>query len=343
MEPFTIVKSELSKHLPDKFVFIGYASFEERSTTISLAINPSQISKAIIFHTKENDDSMSRTIIGKQSSLNPEFIELDIKNPIDIGRRMTSEVKKILSMNKAALVIDITTFTHETLLMLLKLIYTNIKCFSSVTCLYNNAEIYSVNDQPEQAWLSKGCRDVRNVIGYPGLIRPSAKTCLILLTGFELERATKLIELIEPDKLVLGNGLEPLNEKHAKLMKYFSEEFMKWQNSYKSIVKPTFYFSCKNIAKTVEELNRIIAEDSDDNYIIIPLNTKLSTIAVAITALQNRKIQVCYSIPEIYNTKNYSKASDNITIFPLNEIEISNSLTPTPPAATPPQYPPSLR
>jgi len=341
MESFTIVKSELSKYLQDKFVFIGYASFEERSTTISLAINPSQISKAIIFHTKENDDLKSRTIISKQSSLNPEFIELDIKNPIDIGRRMTTKVKEILSMNNTDLVIDITTFTHETLLMLLKLIYTNIKRFSSVKCLYNNAEVYSVNDQPEQAWLSKGCRDVRNVIGYPGLIRPSAKTCLILLTGFELERATKLIELIEPDKLVLGNGLDPLNEKHATLMEYFGKEFLKWQNSYKNIIKTTFGFSCQNIAKTVDELNKIIVENPDDNYIIIPLNTKLSTIAVAIVALQNKRIQVCYSIPEIYNTKNYSKPSDNITIFQLNEIEISNH--PTPLAATHPQSPPFLR
>jgi|TergutMp193P3_1026864.scaffolds.fasta_scaffold11832_4 hypothetical protein len=325
MESSTIVKSKLSEHLPDNFVLIGYASFEQRSTTVSLSVNSNRVNKAIIFHTKGNDDQRSKNIINEQFNSHLEFIELDINNPIDIGRRMTYEIKKLLLIN-TALVIDITTFTHETLLMLLKLIYTNIKYFSSVTCLYNGAEEYSVDDLPEQVWLSKGCRDIRNVIGYPGLIRPSAKTCLVLLTGFELERATRLIELIEPDKLALGSGFDPLNEKHAKLMEYFNKEFIKWQESYKSIIQTSFNFSCKNIAQTVNELNKIIIENPKDNYIIVPLNTKLSTIATAIVALQSKKIQVCYSIPEIYNTKNYSRPSDNITIFPLSEIEISKIL-----------------
>ena len=326
MEAITIEKSELSNYLPDSFVLIGYASFEQRSTTVALSIDTKRVNKVIVFHTKANrdSDSKSKDAISKQLGSFLEFIELDTNNPVDVGRRMTLEIKELISMNYH-IVIDITTFTHEILLMLLKLIYININKFASVICLYNGAEKYSVNDPPERVWLSKGCKEVRNVIGYPGLIRPSSKNHLILLSGFEFERATKLISLIEPDKLALGNAFDSVNEKHIPLMEYFKKEFTKWQDSYKSIMKTTFSFSCKNIEKTVEKLNNIIVENQNDNFIIAPLNTKLSTIATSIVALQNKRIQVCYSVPEIYN-KNYSEPGNNITIFPLSELKMPRSI-----------------
>jgi hypothetical protein len=38
-------------------------------------------------------------------------------------------------------------------------------------------------------------------------------------------------------------------------------------------------------------------------------------------ALNNPKVQVCYAVPEMYNTQQYSTPSDNITIIDLNKIE----------------------
>lgn len=316
LETLTVSKSELSPHLPREFILIGYASFEKRSTTIPIAVDINSIKQAIIFHSKGNNDSDSKKAINEHLGSLSKFIELDINDPISVARRLTEEVR-LLCQSNTSIVIDITTFTHESLLMLLKLIYANIRWFESAICLYNGAEKYSVDDSPEQVWLSKGCKDVRNVLGYPGLIRPSAKTCLVLLSGFELERATKLIELIEPDKLILGSGIDPTNENHAPLMAHFSKEFARWQDSYKSIIQTSFKFSCKNVSETVDSINELIDQNPTDNYILIPLNTKLSTIATAIVALRNKQIQVCYSVPEIYNTQNYSTPSDNITIFPL--------------------------
>ena len=49
---------------------------------------------------------------------------------------------------------------------------------------------------------------------------------------------------------------------------------------------------------------------------MVPLNTKLSTLSVALVALKNNKIQVVYPIPEVYNT-NYSIPSDNFTVIDL--------------------------
>lgn len=314
-----ITKSKINDNIPKETVFIGYASFEQRSVIAPLSINNNQIKTAIIFHSKGNDDGIARESMNKHFECVAKFVELDLGDPISIARVLTVTIKELLSSTPVSLVIDITTFTHETLLMLLKLVLTNKDRFRCVRCLYNGADKYSVGDSLDEAWLSKGCKDVRNVIGYPGLLRPSAKNCLILLTGFELERATRLIELIEPDKLLLGSGEEPTSSNNKDLMDYFHGKFDDWKSSYKNVDCSFFRFSCKNVEKTIETLSRLTAENSEDNFIIVPLNTKLSTIATSIVALQNNKIQVCYSIPETYNTKNYSSPSENITIVSLYE------------------------
>ena len=140
---------------------------------------------------------------------------------------------------------------------------------------------------------------------------------LIILTGFELERATRLIELIEPDRLLLGNAKDPISPNNAELMQHFKNKFESWKNNYNSINCSSFDFSCKNVENTISVLEEIINTNNEGNNIIVPLNTKLSTIAVGIVAIQNKNIQVCYSIPETYNIRNYSSPSSNITVVSL--------------------------
>lgn len=311
-------KSEFGLYLPKEFVFIGYASFEERSSVIPLAIQNECIKQAYVFRSKGNCDEEAAKRINGYLNNCVDFIELEICDSINTAREITKTVKKIILGNNRFLVVDITTFTHETLLILLKLIVSNKEKFKRVYYLYNGADKYSISEELDKAWLSKGCKDVRNVIGYPGLIRPVAKNCLILLTGFELERATRLIELIEPDRLLLGNAEDPISSNNAELMRRFKNKFEVWKNNYNSINCSSFNFSCKDVEKTISVLTDITNSNKDDNFIIVPLNTKLSTIAAGIFAIQNKKIQVCYSIPETYNINNYSSPSTNITVLSLD-------------------------
>ena len=80
-----------------------------------------------------------------------------------------------------------------------------------------------------------------------------------------------------------------------------------------------FEFSCSDIVKTVDQLNMIIEDNKGKNTIIVPLNTKLSTLAAGVVALKNEDVQICYSVPEMYNTAGYSEPSDNITIVELDD------------------------
>ena len=69
------------------------------------------------------------------------------------------------------------------------------------------------------------CKIIRNVYGYPGTSRITRRNHLIVLTGFEIERATKIIEEINPDYLTLGNGIEPTENEHKGSMTYFEAKF----------------------------------------------------------------------------------------------------------------------
>jgi hypothetical protein len=47
------------------------------------------------------------------------------------------------------------------------------------------------------------------------------------------------------------------------------------------------------------------------------LNTKLSTVGVALAAIENPEIQICYAEPEEYNTDGYSKPGKEVTVISL--------------------------
>jgi len=326
----TIKKKDINSELPKEFIFICFASFEERSTTIPFSIEQDRIYKSIVFKGMDSYINEMNSVIKKYADMmckqirNSTLIELNLENPIQIAEKLTDTVKNLTCLEKTSLVIDITTFTHETLLILLKLIYVHKNKFTSIYCLYNGAEKYSIGDEPENVWLSKGCRDVRNVIGYPGIIRPAAKTCLIILTGFELERATRLIERIEPDRLMLGNGIDSTHENHTDVIRYFFGKFSQWKNDYRNMNSSEFSFSCKYVEHCINDITKITNENPNENYLIVPLNTKISTIATAHVAIQNSSIQVCYSIPETYNFRYYSSPGENITVITMKNIQDYN-------------------
>jgi hypothetical protein len=252
----------------------------------------------------------------------PQIKAVSIHDPIKIADSFAKAVDCLTKEKIQNIIIDITTFTHESLLILLKILRSYKSNFDRLTCAYTGAENYGGDVSPEQKWLSKGCKDVRNVLGYPGIIKPSAKTCLIVLAGFELERATRLIELIEPDRILIGNGVEPTSENHENTMSYFRDRFDEWKNEYRNRNCENFNFSCKNIMSTVESISNLIDQNPSDNYILVPLNTKLSTIASALLVFQKPQIQLCYSIPEIYNLVNYSTPGKKVTVFDLSDIEL---------------------
>ena len=312
-------KNDVHKYLPEQYGLICFSSFEDRCLTVPYAIRTCEISKVFVLcnvgrsSKKKNSDNASEI---KSIYENATIVECDIENPVNVADKILDVICRMLESKIENLLIDISTFTHEVLLIMLRLLYENNE-FKKIQWLYNGASEYSVGDQPEQVWLSKGCREVRNIIGYPGVMKPSRKNHVIVLAGFEIERATRMVELLEPDILSIGEGIEPTDEKHEESMNFFREKFLLWKNSFQNIEIDSFDFSCCDLEKTIKLITEIIEQCPNRNYILVPLNTKLSTLAIGVIAFKNSNIQVCYAIPEMYNILGYSQPSNHISIVDL--------------------------
>lgn len=310
-----IQSSQIMKYYPVDSALICFASFEERCYTLAQKINSDMVTKAYVLRNKDSpmkQNNELNTSIIRQKLEKIVIEEISLNYPISIAEKLFSVFKDICDNGIRKLSVDITTFTHEALLMLLNVLFSNRSNFESITLFYNGASEYS-------SWLSKGCKEIRNVIGYPGLFNPSYKNHMIILTGFEQERATRLVELFEPDILSIGCGSDPTDENHINIMKDMKDKFNKWLDNLGNIHSNSFDFSCSNIKDTMNILSDIISREENQNYILVPLNTKLSTISVALTALKNKKIQVIYPVPETYNLS-YSKPGDSFTMIDLTKI-----------------------
>ena len=177
---------------------------------------------------------------------------------------------------------------------------------SSITCVYVNASEYCPGQTLSSKWLSKGCGDIRPVLGYPGMLLPSQKTHLIVIVGYEYNRAFDLISALEPNSitLVYGTPEEAITEKDHEANRFFNDlvEQMTFEfSNVKSITIP-----CNNPPQTAKALQNLYDEHELDNIVVVSMNNKMSTVGVALSAFKNERVQVCYAPAVIYNETNYS-------------------------------------
>ena len=81
----------------------------------------------------------------------------------------------------------------------------------------------------------------------------------------------------------------------------------------------SFNFSCTNPFELKQQLLEHIKkiDNGEFNIIIAPLNNKISTVGVALAALENNNLQVCYAEAKEYNSSNYVSSSGKVSIFSM--------------------------
>ncbi|MEZ0183734.1 hypothetical protein AB9T89_15935 [Flavobacterium oncorhynchi] len=301
-------------------LLICSSGFEDRSVQLASSLDPSKIKDSIVFHL---DDTY------KVSSVNLEKIHEKIPQSrlIEYPKNSSLETfdifyntfKEINSKNKGEMlnvVIDVTTFTREVILILIKVISLEAFVNFNSTIVYTPNESYSVDDG--QFWMTKGIREIRSIIGYSGLHSPSKKLMLIVLNGFDEERTEHIIECFEPDKIVLGkpNKSGSIN---PSLNLISCSRYDRIKEKYKNLISQEFEFSCVDINFTIKEVKKIIDNNTDYNIVISPLNNKVSTIAVAISAIENEEVQVCYASANQYNIDTKCIASNYFLVYNFND------------------------
>ena len=319
--------SELRKQLGNVpiDVFLCSASFESRCRSIVGEMDPRIVRKAYVAYNQNLSNVVRRNLDYLQSIFDHRccVIALRSDDPIFSAWQLGSELHNLFVGEAKRVVVDTTTFTRESLLMLLNLLATLRRSSDRLEFLYVHAGEYSVGDAPEQKWLSKGVREVRSILGYPGKILPSRRSHLIVLVGFENERALGLIRQYEPFKVSLGFGdsSESGSQSHHETN---VTKVLALMSSLGNV--ETFKFKAYDVAATRLVVESHVLKFRGFNTIIAPMHTKISALSVAGLALERVEIQLCYAQVNKYNVGRYSVPGNSFYSFDIEELFTPASL-----------------
>jgi hypothetical protein len=295
-------------------VFICCSSFEERCLVIpKLAEKFEPKSRVVFYNINEvNEIRANAQKIYLLAERNTELIKLNSNDPIHNYIQIIRLFDEIAVKYpyKPNLVIDTTTFTHETLLVLLRILHLRKDILGEIRVCYVGSKEYSTNTENEEdKWLSKGVDEIRTILGYPGFTDPTKENHLIILFGFEFERTKKIIEEYEFDIITLGFGDQPIQDNHMII------NFERYKRLlYEHPNANEFKFSLRDPIQTKMQLLEYINSEGLKglNTVIAPLNNKLSTIGAGLAAIANEDIQLAYAKATIYNTAGYSIPNEDI-------------------------------
>jgi len=318
--PHTKTKlSELSDTLRQRFdIFICSASYEERCKSIPNAVaDGGKVGKRLVCFNQRSSavvTSNARQLLERLGS-SAQRVPLDKGNPLATA----DNLQRALSQAGAddgdqSYLVDITTFTHESLLILLRLLQARVGR-GLVLLSYSPADEYSIGLPDEEKWLSKGITDIRSVLGYPGTTRPSRKSHLIVLMGFETDRAERLLDEYQPHVVSLGFGKEgtATAAKHHRVNQLAFGQLANKVSKYNE-----FEFSCVDVAAVESVITAQASKFPECNVVIAPMNTKLSTVGVAGAAFRNEDFQLCYASAAQYNVEGYSRPGDTCVLTALS-------------------------
>ncbi|QXI46056.1 hypothetical protein HU763_014860 [Pseudomonas anuradhapurensis] len=224
------------------------------------------------------------------------------------------------------ILVDITSLSHELLVALIGLFVIE-GVISKVSLIYTGAAKYSFNTDSDMAWLSRGVSDIRSILGFPGLILPSKSLHLVIMAGFESERAAEVISRYEPAKLTIAHGArdESVCLAHYERNKSYAASIETLLNSRGLLINDiaSFEFSCVDPYRASEQIYQYVSGLNGDNVILCPLNTKMSTVGAALAGVRLPKMQICYAQAAEYNLQGYAMAGDEITVVSLSQLDLA--------------------
>ena len=315
----TINYSEIKEALHGFDLFICSSSFEERCLGVSKHLNIEKFQNFVICHFSYNYPEADKNLAELKNIFDNQSIvvELGQNTPLANYDKLYDTLDKDTYTN---VLLDISTFTREIFLMILQLFRQESFITKNLTLCYNPSDKYSSvsNNELDKLWLSKGVQNIRAVLGYSGDFSPIKKSMLIVLVGFEAERAEILIDSYEPSILFIGKAKKE-ESKNDELAKINDINFKKLQKLNPNAEK--FDFSCIDLSPTINSINQIVEKYRQEyNIVISPMSNKLSTLAVASVVFKYPEVQICYAATNLYNVNAYSTPSEHIHVIDANDL-----------------------
>jgi len=249
-------------------------------------------------------------LINKEYSADPRIIEyrdaiegkvsdasvLTIESSYDDSMEVVKEfnqciVKNQIDLKPMQVYLDISTFNRQNLLIVLFLLRVKYQV-AEITCYYTVPKDTNVD-------ISKCAHGVNTVPFFGGKQSNDKNKLLILMVGFEYDRAVHLWEKLEPSKTLLIVGDEPTEE---KFLNRNLEIVDKIKNRIDVEDADIRRFSARDPLKARDDIENVIREFSNDyNIIVSPMNTKIQTLGLYLAWENYPDVQIVYSRPDCFS------------------------------------------
>ena len=282
-----------------KFHLISFAAWEERFFLgASRACEDIKFERATIFYSrkysKETDDNRTK-LANKLSEKN---IECQIEE-VDFSSQPTcwKAVKNYFDSHKIGknVLVDITTMPRE-IIWYIFLFLKQKK--ANVEFIYHKPVSYG-------SWLTEDTDIPRFPLKLSGLSDISKKTFLLIVTGYDPDRAEQICNYFEPDKVcfAIQSGKQFDNiSLNLKAHKALIEEFDAL----------TIDINCYGNDWGEEQLSKIIKEYvSTHNLILASLGPKPSAVALFRLAVKYPEVALCYAPSKKFNMHYSSGCGDS--------------------------------
>lgn len=289
--------------------YITTSGWEDRSfLSADSTFKKHSIGNTIVFYTEEYQEKTAKNFSKiKQLSNNNNAQFTEVQLILSDHKLKWQKILKCLErVRNATVLLDITTMPRDIIWYVLHFL------------MGKNCEISVIYGSPKKYgdWLSKDPGKPILLYNHSGITKLENQTALLIVSGFDVERASQLIQYYEPKKtyLALQSGEKYENHKKniEKNIKYLSGlceiesfQFDSFSNDggYRELVDKTHGFVHKY------------------NVIASSLGPKPSAVALFRLNLKFPEIALCYVPSTTYNTEDYTSGLESIL-----DMTILNSL-----------------
>jgi hypothetical protein len=275
-------------------VFISMIGLEKRVLGALETIELRSINKFLFFINDEfKEDKNVKKYYSKISSLTKEMDCSILNSSYNNSLKLVKQFNEyVFSSNKniseAQVLLDISTFNRQNLLTILYLLRKKHKV-GNITCYYTIPK--ETNRE-----ISLFAQHAATIPFFAGEQSIDKNKLLILLVGFEYDRALYLWEKAEPSKTLICIGNKPTDDKFYEINLEVAKKLERSINNCEIVdISANDPFQAQN------DLEALIKKFQDDyNIIISPMNTKLQTLGLYLTWENFPSVQLMYSRPESF-------------------------------------------
>lgn len=263
---------------PKDAVLVTAVTEEDRCAGALSRMKERPVHTIVIWYTDQNQrrDHHLQSIsdLLKRRDWEFSFIECDETIPADCIRTQTSALKRFVVDEQLPIILDISVFTKRNLLMLWKWL-DDVGAWDRVTVVYSEPRSYVAS---RYIPLTFGLESLQQIPGFAGVPDCSRPVHLVLLLGYEGDRALSVYELIQPMQTTLFIPHPPYRPEWQGLIEEFNQDVLNLAGrEHAKRVDPL------NSGATESALREVIgtAERRGAHAVVIcPLGTKPQTLGV---------------------------------------------------------------